>query len=227
MATQNMLNNLYRQLITEVTTARTLSIGDMGSRIICANAGTTTITIPTNAAAAIPIGAVFELQNFNGGAAALLTIAGVLPINIIGTPVVGPGGRIRLQKIQANTWDCEVFEVFGYSTTLAWNGYTSPAGTVHAIRNNTQVMINFPSITLSGGTPRNGAITTNTVLPARFRPTQDVAQQFADVVLNSVATEARVVCEASSGILYVQSTNAVGIAGTTAIIGSYSLGFAV
>lgn len=220
--------NIYQQALIESTAARTLAITDMYAFINCTNNSNTTITIPLNASVAIPIGSFVTLINGTGSSSTLtLSLTG---ITLIGgnNPVVGPRGWITLQKVGTDLWFLiDVYEYFTLATTFAWGTYNSPSVNVEAIRIKSQVIVNVPQIDLSPGTTKTSAITSNTALPARFRPAQDVSEVKGSVIIAAAISVSRLVVEASSGTLYHQTSTGGSLSGTAATINGYSLGFAV
>jgi hypothetical protein len=167
--TQNAYD-LYNQPLTENTTARTLGITDACSIINCStdNANDCTITIPTNASAAIPIGSFFEL--YNRSTSKLLTVnrSGVTS-NLTSDPVVGAGGRIFVKKIGTDTWNfTEVYELYSHTTTFTWGGSTSASQTVTVERRDSFVKMGLPTFAVVSA--QNAQVMMTTALPARFYP---------------------------------------------------------
>ena len=166
---------ISRNPINETTTARTLSVTDVGADIRCSNvSGDTTITIPTNATVAIPIGAQIELINDSGvgnGRLLIVSLAGGVTLNPF-TPTVGYGGVIRLEKINTNEW--KVLSCYESGThTTNWTGIwaSNQAGNISYVRNMLSVSLTIPQV-LSTQNNTSALVTNVTALPARLRPTQ-------------------------------------------------------
>ena len=90
-------------VITEATTARTLALTDAGDYIRCVNAGTTTITVPTNAAVPFVIGAEIVFRRAGGPLA--IANAGVTVNNSALVATVAANGNFALKKVATDTWD--------------------------------------------------------------------------------------------------------------------------
>jgi hypothetical protein len=200
--------NLYPQPLTETTTARTLAITDAYSLINCTNnTGTTTINIPLNASAAIPIGSPFMIYNGSGGAQLVnIAVTGGVTINL--TPAVGNGGYIELQKIGTDTWIVwTVYELYTHATTFTWNGNTSPSQNLILERTNTSVKLTLPNFTYTpGGTP-NGQVVMDTAFPTRFRPSVSRIHMDSFQAPSGTIAQARMVVS-TAGVLTLQSATA-------------------
>lgn len=86
----------------------TLVLGDAGKQIYSANTGAQTITIPTNASVAFPIGTTITIVN-EGTTQIALSVAGVTIRNnassvALTSPVISPAGAVQLLKVGTNTW---------------------------------------------------------------------------------------------------------------------------
>ena len=85
----------------------TLALSDVGKHIYSTNSGAQTITIPTNASVALPIGAAVTLVN-NGTTAITISTTGVT-LNWAGTAntgnrTLGVKGVATLLKVDTNIW---------------------------------------------------------------------------------------------------------------------------
>ena len=86
----------------------TLVLSDAGKHIYSANTGAQTITIPTNASVAFPIGTVITIVN-RGTSTILLSISGVsiftknFPVSIP-SPAVASNNSIQIIKTAENSW---------------------------------------------------------------------------------------------------------------------------
>jgi hypothetical protein len=170
LATTLTKSSVYQNVITETTTARTLAITDTNGLINCTNVGTTTITIPTNATAAIPIGSIINFQN-NGGSSALVNItpAGGVTLNFNTNVSVGNLGLMAIQKVATDSWNViQLYEEYTHTTN--WSGiWASPqAGNSFITRNLSEVSMVVPVVTATQNT--SASVSMSTVLPARFRP---------------------------------------------------------
>jgi hypothetical protein len=88
----------------------TLVLTDAGKHIYSANTGAQTITIPTNASVAFPIGTVITIVNM-GSTKMLLLVSGVSVIPASSTTAIPstqaqvlPGGSVQLLKVGTNIW---------------------------------------------------------------------------------------------------------------------------
>lgn len=86
----------------------TLVLSDAGKHIYSANTGAQTITIPTNASVAFPIGTLITIVN-EGTTQIALSAAGVTIRNnasstALTAPVISPAGAVQLLKVGTNTW---------------------------------------------------------------------------------------------------------------------------
>lgn len=86
----------------------TLVLSDAGKHIYSANTGAQTITIPTNASVAFPIGTLITIVN-EGTTQIALSVAGVTIRNnassvALTAPVISPAGAVQLLKVGTNTW---------------------------------------------------------------------------------------------------------------------------
>jgi hypothetical protein len=86
----------------------TLVLSDAGKHIYSANSGAQTITIPTNAAVAFPIGTLITIVNF--GTTNILIGATGISIYLNGSttavpyPIIAPGVSLQLLKTSTNGW---------------------------------------------------------------------------------------------------------------------------
>jgi hypothetical protein len=87
--------------VAEATTARTLNINDANAFIAVTVAGAATITIPTNANVAFPVGTVVTI--FAQGAGGV-TIAGAGGVTVTGTLTAAQNICRKVIKTGTNTW---------------------------------------------------------------------------------------------------------------------------
>lgn len=87
----------------------TLVIGDAGKHIYCTNTGSQTITIPTNASVAFPVGATIRLINIGTGNA-VIGASGITLYKtgsataLSGSYMVPSGGSATFTKVATNSW---------------------------------------------------------------------------------------------------------------------------
>jgi hypothetical protein len=86
----------------------TLVLGDAGKHIYSANTGAQTITIPTNASVAFPIGTVITIVN-EGTNRIVLSVSGVTikpngSNNALSVPAIAPSQSVQLLKTGTNNW---------------------------------------------------------------------------------------------------------------------------
>ena len=86
----------------------TLVLSDAGKHIYSANTGTQTITIPTNASVAFPLGTLITIVN-EGTTAILLSASGVTveangSTSVVSAPIVPVGASVQLLKMTTNGW---------------------------------------------------------------------------------------------------------------------------
>ncbi|RUW56361.1 hypothetical protein [Mesorhizobium sp. M8A.F.Ca.ET.021.01.1.1] len=93
------------KLISQDTTTRTLSLGDLGAYIRTTNVGATQITVPTTSTAAFPVGAQIHLRQSGAGLLEVVAASGVT----INTPSTlfsaGLGATLTLIKVGTDEWD--------------------------------------------------------------------------------------------------------------------------
>jgi hypothetical protein len=106
----------------------TLVLGDAGKQIYSANTGAQTITIPTNASVAFPIGTIITLFNM-GTSTITLSVAGVSVYQIgsttaVTSPKIASGVPVQLVKTGTNAWNI----LTGTLTTSTTASYLIAAG---------------------------------------------------------------------------------------------------
>lgn len=106
----------------------TLVLGDAGKHIYSANTGAQTITIPTNASVAFPIGTVITIAN-KGTTAIILGISGISVFENGGVSAstiarVLPGVSVQLLKTDTDSWSV----TFGTIVSAALTSYLIVAG---------------------------------------------------------------------------------------------------
>jgi|GEM_PF-6103478 len=166
--------DIYQQVITDTTTARTLTPTDACALINFTNTGTATVTIDNDANQAIPNGAFIDLQCL-GGTTALVNVTTSAAFNsgggvlINNTNVsVGNNGTLRLKKLGVNIWIVDrIYEE--YLHTTGWFGIWAgtESGNALLVRNGRQISFSLPVVTATATTALQ--ITMDTAIPERFR----------------------------------------------------------
>ena len=95
------LNNI----VTDATTARSLVLADAHKYITFTNAGAVTLTVPTNASVAFPIGTEIYIRRGSAAGAITLSNAGVTVNGSTTAPTIAPDGNFALKKKATNEWD--------------------------------------------------------------------------------------------------------------------------
>lgn len=90
---------------TDSSTARTLALADAVRYLRFTNVGAITLTVPTNASVAFPVGTVIPIRRATGAGAITLSITGVTVNGSAGAPSVAAGANFALQKIATDEWD--------------------------------------------------------------------------------------------------------------------------
>lgn len=75
-----------RQLINPQTTSYTLVLADENKLVTLTNGVAVTLTVPTNAAVAFPIGSRIDIGQLGAGK---VTVAGAGGVSVVGTPALG------------------------------------------------------------------------------------------------------------------------------------------
>lgn len=160
---------IYTSPITESTTSRTLAISDINALIKTTNtSGDTTITIPTNASVAIPVGSIFKFLHL-GGTTRLLNFS-TSGITLNGPiPTVATGGYVEIQKIDTNTWEV-IYVVESGSITFSLSGIWSSSQncTTYFSRTNYDVIMSIGGV---NATQNSAGIITISGWPSRLIPT--------------------------------------------------------
>lgn len=102
-----LLRGTSNNVITDSTATRTFALTDCSKYIRFTYAGAITLTLPTNASVAIPVGTEIHIAKANAGAGNL-TIAGTPTLNILGVavnPITANDDKRTLKKIATDTWD--------------------------------------------------------------------------------------------------------------------------
>lgn len=104
--------NLNNELTAEVAvnsqsgTTYTLVLADKGRIIETTNASAVTVTVPTNAGVAFPVGSMIEVYQAGAGT---VTIAGAGGVTLQGSPLTTAGQHksIFLRKRATDTWSVQ------------------------------------------------------------------------------------------------------------------------
>lgn len=101
------LNSAFNSLVinAQTGTTYTLVLTDAGGLITLANASAITVTVPTNASVAFPVGTQIALMQTGAGQ---VTLAGAVGVTVnsfnSALKIVGNGGLVVLVKTATNTW---------------------------------------------------------------------------------------------------------------------------
>ena len=91
--------------LISVTASRTLSVADDNRCLVCESAQAITITIPANAAAALPVGAEIEVMQTGAGAVSFAPATGVTVHSADNAlAIAAQYGVAALKQIAANVW---------------------------------------------------------------------------------------------------------------------------
>lgn len=195
--------------VTESTTARTLSVSDVNVTITCtAGGGDTTITIPTNASVAIPIGAQVKIINGAGGSLVTnIVAAGGVTLSPFTSIVLRNGGFAILEKIGANNW-LIVKSSGQYTLTTNWTGIwaSNQSGNITCSVVDGSVNLSVPQV-LAVGNTNASFITAVTNLPTYLAPPFEIIQ-YIPVVSNGVNAQGAIVIESTGSItIYAGAPN--------------------
>jgi hypothetical protein len=92
-------------VITDATTARTLSAGDLNSYIRMTSSSANTVTAPSDTTApSVAVGYQFHIRNAGSGTTTIVADTGVT-INKPSTLVLAAAGAVTLIKVASNTYD--------------------------------------------------------------------------------------------------------------------------
>lgn len=117
----------------------TLVLSDAGKHIYSANTGAQTITIPTNASVAFPIGTLVTIVNF-GTTVIILGVSGVSVYpngskSASASPKISPGASLQLLKTDTNSWNI----LWGALSTSVTASYLIVAGGASGGSNDTNM----------------------------------------------------------------------------------------
>ena len=91
--------------LVSVTASRTLSVADDNRCLVCESAQAITITIPANAAAALPVGAEIEVMQTGAGVVSFAPATGVTVHSADNALAISAQyGVAALKQIAANVW---------------------------------------------------------------------------------------------------------------------------
>jgi hypothetical protein len=88
--------------VNETTTARTLALSDANAFIAVTVAGAATITVPTNASVAFPVGTVITIFAQGAGGVTISPVSGT--VTITGTATAAQNICRKIIKTGENTW---------------------------------------------------------------------------------------------------------------------------
>ncbi len=91
----------YKQV---TSTTYTFVLGDLGYEVEFANASAITVTIPTNASVAFPVGAVIYPSQGLAGVVTIVGASGVTLKGVGGLSTAGQDTALTLHQISTNVW---------------------------------------------------------------------------------------------------------------------------
>ena len=102
----------------------TLVLADAGKQIYSANTGAQTITIPTNASVAFPIGTLITIVNM-GTTKIVLSVSGVSVIpngstSALASPQIPSGTSVQLLKTATNSWNATLGNLIANTFTVSY-----------------------------------------------------------------------------------------------------------
>lgn len=89
--------------VTYTTTTSTLALTDARQLIYYSNAALVTVTVPTNATVAFPIGTRMVLMSTGAGGLTLTTTS-LTPLPSTAKKTISQGEAIYLEKVATDTW---------------------------------------------------------------------------------------------------------------------------
>lgn len=94
-----------RSINAQTGTAYTLALSDLGKLVTISNASAITLTVPTTASVAFPIGSVIELAQLGAGLVTIAAASGATVDQVAGTlKLLGQYSVATLRKTGTNTW---------------------------------------------------------------------------------------------------------------------------
>lgn len=120
--------------VTVSGTTKTLALSDGWTIQDCTNASAQTITIPTNASVAYPIGTVIQFEQNGAGVLTITATGGVTLNGVIAGSAVSSGqySSFYIRLVSADVWYCEGTSVGAVSGTLTVTSTSATALTVGA-----------------------------------------------------------------------------------------------
>lgn len=97
-------SNWARAINAQTGTTYTLVLADRGKTVTMNNASASTLTIPLNSSAALPVGEIIELIQLGAGQVTIAATGGVTVLATPGLKIAGQGGKVELQKVATDTW---------------------------------------------------------------------------------------------------------------------------
>lgn len=95
---------LVQPLNAQTGTSYTLVLADADYLVTLSNASAITLTIPTNASVAFPIGTRIDLIQLGAGQVTISPTGGVTGNGHPGLKIAAQYGKAQLQKVATNTW---------------------------------------------------------------------------------------------------------------------------
>lgn len=167
-----------------VTSSKTLALTDIDSIQFCQHTAASTITVPTNAAVAIPVGSEIRLINFAPEHRLTIATSGVTLFNQANLPQIGTDivfvpdeAEIRLIKVATDSW---ILTATNISPRLCHSFYSDcfslddPNGALIGANTGNSVIASAPEagspgiLTLSTGTAANGRFALYTAATGLF-----------------------------------------------------------
>jgi hypothetical protein len=104
-ATTPVQAQTYRPINAQTGTTYTLALADNGKRVTLTNSGAITLTVPTNASVAFPVGAEIDLAQLGAGLVTVAAAGGVTLHSLsAAVTLTGQYGWGKLVKTATDTW---------------------------------------------------------------------------------------------------------------------------
>jgi hypothetical protein len=98
------ITNNPRAINAQTGTSYTLALTDSGKLVTLNNASAVTLTVPTNATVAFPVGTQIDLAQLGAGQVTVAAAAGVTINSTPGLKISARYGGARLVKLATDTW---------------------------------------------------------------------------------------------------------------------------
>jgi hypothetical protein len=100
----NLKSAKAKEINAQTGTAYTLVLADADKIVTMTNAGASTLTVPQNSDAAIPIGSIVEVTQLGAGLVTLAAGTGATIVSKGGALKMAQNATVRLRKISTNGW---------------------------------------------------------------------------------------------------------------------------